>query len=104
MENSPSGSGRALYAVPDDLRSTLAAPVGILLSAREDILKEIGGSRFIVTVGDVVTLDLLESGIIPDISIVDYITKRDTQSSLKERFARFPQTEVFVKNPSGVIT
>ncbi len=104
MENSPSGSGKVLYAVPDDLRGKLAAPVGILLSAIEDILREISGSRLIVTVGDIVTLDLLESGITPDISIVDYITKRDLQSNLKERFAKFPQTELFIKNPPGVIT
>jgi uncharacterized protein (UPF0218 family) len=104
MESSRSGSGKVLYLVPEHLRKELSAPVGIVLTNRADILNEIKHSAFLITVGDVVTLDLLESGIIPDISIVDYMTKRESIKELKNKFSRHPQAEIKVVNPPGVIT
>ena len=104
MGNSRSGSGKPFYIVPENMRTSLAAPVGILATTKEEILKEIAQSEIVVTVGDIVTLGLLESGIEPDISIVDYMTKREFGDELKDRFSRFPQTEITVKNPPGQIT
>ncbi len=38
----------------------------------------------VITVGDVVTLTLLEMGIVPDLSIVDYQTQRGSDEELGE--------------------
>ena len=104
MENTHSGSAEPLYIMPDELRHELGAPIGKILTSIEDISNEIVGSKFTVTVGDIVTLDLLEAGIIPDISIIDYKTKRMPMDQAKERFYKFSQPESFVNNPEGQIT
>ncbi|MBA3046023.1 MAG: DUF359 domain-containing protein [Candidatus Thermoplasmatota archaeon] len=104
MENSRSGSVKALYVMPEELRSSLAAPVGKIVTSRDGLLKEIAGSSFVVTVGDIVTLDLLESGVYPDICIVDFMTKRESSEELRKRFLPFDQPEIRVVNPQGTIT
>ncbi len=104
MGNSHSGSGKVLYAVPENLRKELGTPIGIVLTAKKDILKEISGSEFVITVGDIVTLDLLDSGFIPDLSIIDYMTKRDSKSNLEKRYSKHAQPEIKILNPAGQIT
>ena len=47
---------------------------------------------------------MLEKGIRPDLSIVDYQTKRIPDNELKERLAAFPEKEMTVKCPSGEIS
>ena len=90
--------------MPDSLRGKLSQPIGILVRNRAELADALKKSDFIVSVGDVVTLDILESGIIPDISIVDYMTKRVTREDLKARFEPFNQPEIKIKNPPGEIT
>ena len=104
MESSHSGSAKPLYVMPDELRHELGAPVGKIFTDIADIINEIETSRFIVTVGDIVTLDILEAGVIPDISIIDYMTKRMPMDQVKERFDKFSQPEISVKNPMAQIT
>jgi len=77
--------------------------VGVIV-APEDILDEIEEADFVVTVGDIVTLTLLELGRIPDLSIVDYQTKRERSSDLKGRFDKFKQETVTVRNNAAEIT
>lgn len=59
--------------LPDDLRPQLKLPLGMLhLTLPPLLVKEREGVRSkIITVGDVVTKNLLEVGVVPDISIVD---------------------------------
>ena len=104
MENTHSGSAEPLYVMPEELRHELGAPVGKVLTSIEDISNEIVGSKFIVTVGDIVTLDILETGRIPDISIIDYMTQRMPMDQVKEKFSKYNQPEIMVINPASQIT
>jgi len=88
----------------DSLRKELGTNVGILATTREETLNHLIDGNIVVSVGDIVTLDLLESGIIPDISIVDYMTKRMPMSEVRERFSKYRQQEIKVHNPPGQIT
>lgn len=104
MANSPLESDEILYIMSDELRKELGAPVGIILTSKEELTKEIADSKFLVTVGDIVTLDILETGRIPDISIIDYMTQRMPMDQVKEHFSRFKQPEIHVRNPMSQIT
>ncbi len=104
MASSPSGSVEPLYIMPEELRKELGTPVGKVLTSMEEIAGEIASSKIVVTVGDIVTLDLLETGKVPDISVIDYITQRMPMDQVKESFSRFIQPEITVRNPAGQIT
>lgn len=104
MANTRSGSGKPLYIVHENLRKDLGAPVGIIVTSRQELKKELIQGNFLVSVGDVVTLDILEAGLVPDLSIVDYMTKRMPMAEVKLKFSRFEQPEICVINPPGQIT
>ena len=104
MASSPSGFAEPLYIMPDELRKELGAPVGKILTTKEELAKEIASSPFLVTVGDIVTLDILEIGRIPDLSIIDYMTQRMPMEQVKEHFSKFKQPEIIVRNPMSQIT
>jgi len=90
--------------MPDELRAELGAPVGKVLTKIEDLVKETAGTQFLITVGDIVTLDFLEAGKIPDLSIVDYATQRMPMEQVRSRFSKFEQPVIFVINPMSQIT
>ena len=104
MASSPSESVEILYIMPDELRKKLGAPVGKILTTKEELAKEIASSPFLVTVGDIVTLDILNIGRVPDISIIDYMTQRMPMEQVKEQFSKFKQQEITVRNPMSQIT
>jgi uncharacterized protein (UPF0218 family) len=104
MENTRSESGKPLFIIQENMRNDLGAQLGILVTSRDDLKKEIIQENILVSIGDVVTLDLLEAGFVPDISIIDYMTKRMPMSEVKQKFSRFPQPEIKVSNPAGQIT
>ena len=104
MASSPLESDEILYIMPEELRKELGAPVGKVLTSIEEIASEIADSKILVTVGDIVTLDVLETGRVPDLSIIDYITQRMPMEEVKERFLKFKQQEIIVRNPMSQIT
>ena len=104
MASSHSGSAEPLYIMPEELRKELGAPVGKVLTSKEELASEIADSKIVVTVGDIVTLDIMDTGRIPDIAIIDYMTQRMPMEQVKERFSKFSQPEIFVDNPAGQIT
>jgi uncharacterized protein (UPF0218 family) len=89
--------------VPDHLREEMAKVHGKLVG-EEDILDEIEGSDFVVTVGDIVTLTLLKLGRTPDIAIVDFRTQRMPDIEVREMITTYNQPETVVVNPPGVLT
>ena len=91
------------WVLPEEMRDELAEVVGEIIPD-ELILEKLADSGVIITIGDVVTLSLLEKGIRPDLSIVDYQTKRMPDDELKERLAAFPEKEITVKCPAGEIS
>lgn len=102
MESTRSGSGRR-WVVPDHLREEMAKAVGKIVS-EENMLAELDGRDFVVAVGDVVTLMLLELGKVPDISIVDYQTQRMPAAEVKQKLSAYEQPEVHVRNPAAELT
>lgn len=105
MASLRSGSGNSFgrLVLPPHLRHRLGEITGQIVP--EDALRNaLRDSRVIVTIGDVVTLTLLEAGMVPDISVVDFKTKRIPQRELEARLAKFKQPTVKVRNPPGEIT
>ncbi|MDD5473223.1 MAG: GTP-dependent dephospho-CoA kinase family protein [Candidatus Methanoperedens sp.] len=98
------------YCLPDDLRAELRKLHGELyqgdgIETARLIIKNLNDYTKIITVGDIVTFNLLSAGLIPDVSFVDDRTKRGP-ASLKimqgTRHARFKT--ITVENPPGIIT
>jgi len=59
----------------------------------------------VVSVGDIITCNLIEAGILPDICIVDHLTCRSAVSDEVIKRIRHPAyLEVSVENPAGSIT
>jgi len=58
----------------------------------------------VITVGDVVTITLLQMGMAPDVAVFDYKTQRSEEYSSKARIAKMEGRLVRVENPAGRIT
>lgn len=103
---SPFGSGdlpEGDLRLPEHLREELRRPFGILMSGKE-LLSNLAGCRGLITVGDVVTHDLLENGITPWIAIYDGRTERVDRNDLLERIEGMPGIRESVNNPPAQIT
>jgi len=92
------------FRLTDELRSSLKQPLGVLVRGPipepyEKLKGELSG-RFVVTVGDVVTENLIRLGVTPDVSLYDLKTKRKEYSPNINGDAVF----MTVKNPPGTIT
>jgi hypothetical protein len=89
--------------LPENLREELARPIGKLVSAWA-LRKHIEGSPRIVSVGDVVTITLLQMKLEPDVAVFDYKTQRSEDYKAKERIGKMGGRLVKVENPPGRIT
>ncbi len=89
--------------VPEEMRKELKKPLGALMQFGEFISKY--GKMKIISVGDIVTLSLLERGIKPFLAVYDFRTMRSgLGKSDRERIkAAYPSFST-VKNPPGSIT
>ncbi len=96
----------------DRLKSKLKVPYGVLYAGSGqktmDMLKSApdwGSPAKIISVGDITTYNLIESGVLPDICIVDHLTCRAAVSGeVKKRIRHPTYHEVSVTNPAGTIT
>ncbi len=105
--SSPSGFDESFpeddLILPDDLRDELARPIGRFVSAWA-LGKHLEGAPRVITVGDVVTITLLQMGMAPDVAVFDYKTQRSEEYSSKARIAKMEGRLVRVENPAGRIT
>lgn len=98
------------YCLPDKLRAELRKLHGELypgdgIEPTKLIIKDLSNCTKIISVGDIVTFNLLSAGLVPDISFVDDRTKRGPASDkiIKgTRHAKFKT--ITVENPPGIIT
>ncbi|MBM2851957.1 MAG: hypothetical protein HW420_504 [Candidatus Nitrosotenuis sp.] len=87
--------------LPENLREQLKAPLGILLkdTSKENILNHLTENSFIITVGDATTEKMLKFNLIPSLSIVDGLEKREKRIIPLNNAAK-----LFCDNPAGEIT
>jgi hypothetical protein len=105
--SSPSGFDESFpdrdLELPDDLREELGRPIGKIVSAWS-LRKHIDGSSRVISVGDVVTITLLQMKYEPDVAVFDYKTQRMEDYKAKERIAKMSGRLVKVENPPAKIT
>jgi uncharacterized protein (UPF0218 family) len=91
--------------LPENLREQLKIPLGILLhdnqTTKENVIKYIQSSTFIITVGDATTEKMLSFGIIPSLQIIDAKEKRTKRSPPSNENVA---TIISCDNPPGEIT
>jgi len=99
-----------IYCLPDELRGELRKPYGELYSGNDievtrQIVNELKNPTKIISVGDIVTFNLLSAGLVPDISFVDDRTKRSPASNHIMHGTKHPSFKtITVENPPGTIT
>jgi len=89
--------------LPEDLREELGKPIGMLVSAWS-LRKHLENSPRTISVGDVVTITLLQMKLEPDVAVFDYKTQRSEDYKAKERIAKMGGRLVKVENPPAKIT
>lgn len=88
-----------MLILPEDCRGLLKEPFGRLFSDFSLLAAELSGKK-LCTAGDVVTARAVSCGILPDIAVIDGVTRRD------EAVTPVFSTGVLLsaKNPAGTIT
>jgi GTP-dependent dephospho-CoA kinase len=96
--------------LPDTLRSELKEPLGKLYRCKgiecvRAMEKELKSAPKIVAVGDVTAFYLMEAQVMPDLIIVDHMTKRaTTPDHVKRGLENDGYTTIVVENPAATIT
>lgn len=99
-----------IYCLPVELRDELKKLHGKLyhgdgVDTMKRIMEDLKGCGKIISVGDIVTFNLLKAGVVPDISLVDKRTKR---GSISEKIINGTRHSHFmtisVESPPGIIT
>ena len=96
--------------LPEDLRSDLKTPLGKLckgngLECIEAMGSDLKAARKIAAVGDMTAYYLLESGVQPNLIIVDHKTKRmQTPEHIKQSLMQDRYKTVEVVNPPATLT
>ncbi len=99
------------FKLTPELRNELKRPLGVLIKGSPPLtyerlkreLEELGKAPLVITVGDVVTENVLRLGIKPDLAIYDERTKR-TSHGFRPKTTGGKPTIVEVKNPPGTVT
>jgi hypothetical protein len=85
------------------MRGQLSMPFGELMD-EEGALRGVRGIQDVVTVGDVVSLSMLQNDVRPKLLIYDLITERRRMEALSAELAEVEGEDVVVENPAGHIT
>ncbi|MDI6644493.1 MAG: DUF359 domain-containing protein [Methanobacteriaceae archaeon] len=81
-------------------RSALKKPFGILYSSVDEAKHSLPQYDILISVGDVTTKNLLESGLIPDIGIIDHkIQRKQSKNNIE-----YDSVTLNAKNPPGTLT
>jgi len=89
--------------LPEELREELSRQIGEMVP--DEALKgRLKRCPRVVSVGDIVTMTLLQRNIEPDVAVFDYRTRRSEDQSAKEMIAEMRGDLIKVQNPQGMIT
>ncbi len=93
-----------MLILPVDLRDEFKKPLGKLHKSidliKEPLQNQISQDKLVISIGDVTTMNLVDKEIIPQICIIDNITRREPVELNLEHTANV----IYVDNPPGVIT
>ena len=78
-------------------------PLGEMLS-ESSVLSQLRNCDNVISVGDVVSLSLIQNGLAPHVTIYDGQTERAMMTTLETRIDDIVGTKVTVSNPAGTIT
>ena len=78
-------------------------PIGEMLS-ESSVKSQLGDCDNVISVGDVVSLSLIQNGLAPHITIYDCQTERSMMTTLDWKVNEIAGTKVNVINPAGMIT
>jgi uncharacterized protein (UPF0218 family) len=98
-----------LLVLPEELRSELKSPLGMLCQGRgveciNGMDSELKAAKKIAAVGDMTAFYLLEASIVPDLAIVDNKTKRmPAPDHVKRSLERNSFKTIEVKNPPATL-
>ncbi|AKH98450.1 GTP-dependent dephospho-CoA kinase family protein [Halanaeroarchaeum sulfurireducens] len=93
---------RTVATLPESARGEFKDPLGPVFQDADALLDSAGTP--IVAVGDVVTYHLAQSGVTPQVAVVDGISEREPVSDDIERGLPESDRRVTVTNPPGTIT
>ncbi|MCS3901040.1 GTP-dependent dephospho-CoA kinase family protein [Methanococcus voltae] len=92
------------YIMTKELQSILKTPLGKIYKDIPEVFKIVKdisiSNNLIISIGDITTKNLIEYGIIPKISILDFKTKRDIPVDISYNFKKV----YTVDNPAGTIS
>ena len=88
-----------MLILPENCRGLLKEPFGRLFSDFSLLAAELSGKK-LCTAGDVVTARAVSCGILPDIAVIDGVTRRD--EAVTPVFST--GVKLSAKNPAGTIT
>ena len=91
------------WRLPITIRSRLAMPFGSLVTEKQAV-EDLRASDWSATVGDVVSLSMVENGEQPDLMVYDLRTERKDMSELATKLPSLPGKEMQVRNPAGQVT
>lgn len=96
-----------MLKLPDEVRPLLKRPLGKLfpnVTAAIERLRQLHPPK-LIAVGDVVTAELLEAGLRPDVAVVDMkVMRLPADEKIKRAVETFEAKVVRVKNQAGTIT
>src|SRR5207249_5392459 len=80
----------------------LSRPLGKVVKGA-DVVGAVKGAKPLVTVGDYTTADLVERGVLPQIAVVDFKTKRIEEPRWHMKLKGVGDWVIVLDNPPGVI-
>ncbi|MEM2878779.1 MAG: GTP-dependent dephospho-CoA kinase family protein [Candidatus Hadarchaeales archaeon] len=93
--------------MPEELRAVLRRPLGRLFPSPVKLVEFLSEKRpiSIITVGDRTSVEMIKSGIKPDITVVDFKEMREpVEKKARKLLMSFGKREKMVTNPPGTIT
>ena len=89
-----------MLKLEENLRSEFKKPLGKLYSSFDDAINDIQMAKFLISVGDATTKNLIENKLYPNISIIDNLIQRKNHNYK----ITYTDNILRAKNPPGTIT
>ena len=81
----------------------MGSAIGPIVSSQE-LADAVGRPAKLVAVGDLCSLSALTQGLLPDVIVVDFKTRRGEEEEIRQYFEGLNWRSIEVYNPAGVLT